>query len=191
MSNGAQPRPTWPENALVAARLREMAALLEAQGDNAFRVAAYRNAAQTVDGLPQGLRELRASRSNRRTAPRDDVRVRRGFRHALAPTQRLPASRGCQERRQRAWRAGAGRGARDDRLPTVDWFGRPVLPFLGSPRPKFAARRDSNNSRKRKPAVSRRVANPEPFPRLFPSKQRVAASRPIQGRSPQPVATRR
>lgn len=49
--------PPGPENALVAARLREMAALLEAQGDNAFRVAAYRNAAQTVDGLRQGLRE--------------------------------------------------------------------------------------------------------------------------------------
>jgi hypothetical protein len=50
--------PPWRDNAVVAERLREMAALLEAQGDNAFRVAAYRNAAGTVAGLRRDLREM-------------------------------------------------------------------------------------------------------------------------------------
>jgi len=38
--------------------LREMAALLEAQGDNAFRVAAYRNAADMIEAHPRSLREV-------------------------------------------------------------------------------------------------------------------------------------
>jgi hypothetical protein len=46
------------DNTLIALRLREMAALLDAQGDNAFRVAAYRNAAQTIIGLKRDLREV-------------------------------------------------------------------------------------------------------------------------------------
>ena len=46
------------DNALFADMLREMAALLEAQGDNAFRVAAYRNAADTVAALPRSVREI-------------------------------------------------------------------------------------------------------------------------------------
>jgi DNA polymerase (family X) len=49
------------ENARVAQALREMATLLEAQGDNPFRVAAYRHAADTVARLPQALREIQAS----------------------------------------------------------------------------------------------------------------------------------
>jgi DNA polymerase (family X) len=55
------PAPTTvalQENTLIAARLREMAALLDAQGDNAFRAAAYRNAARTITGLKRGLREM-------------------------------------------------------------------------------------------------------------------------------------
>jgi len=44
------------ENAQFARMLREMAALLEAQGDNAFRVAAYRNAADMIAAHPRGLR---------------------------------------------------------------------------------------------------------------------------------------
>ena len=46
------------DNALVADMLREMAALLEAQGDNPFRVGAYRNAAATVAAWPRGVREV-------------------------------------------------------------------------------------------------------------------------------------
>lgn len=38
--------------------LREMAALLEAQGDNAFRVGAYRNAAAMIEAQPRSLREI-------------------------------------------------------------------------------------------------------------------------------------
>lgn len=44
------------DNAMLADRLREMASLLEAQHDQGYRVAAYRNAAQTVDGLDIDLR---------------------------------------------------------------------------------------------------------------------------------------
>jgi hypothetical protein len=46
------------DNALLAGMLQEMAALLEAQGDNAYRVAAYRNAARTIAAQPRSLREL-------------------------------------------------------------------------------------------------------------------------------------
>ena len=45
-------------NARFADMLREMAALLEAQGDNAFRVAAYRNAADMIEAHPRSLREV-------------------------------------------------------------------------------------------------------------------------------------
>lgn len=45
-------------NELVAERLREAAALLEQQGANPFRVAAFRRAANTVDRLPRDAREL-------------------------------------------------------------------------------------------------------------------------------------
>jgi 2'-5' RNA ligase len=50
-----------PDNALVAQALREMALLLDAQGDNPFRVGAYRRAADTVARLGQPLREIHAS----------------------------------------------------------------------------------------------------------------------------------
>jgi Helix-hairpin-helix domain len=47
------------DNAAVADLLREMAVLLEAQGeDNAFRIAAYRRAADTVAALPASVREI-------------------------------------------------------------------------------------------------------------------------------------
>ena len=46
------------DNTLFADMLLEMAALLEAQGDNAFRVAAYRNAAHMIAAQPRSLREL-------------------------------------------------------------------------------------------------------------------------------------
>lgn len=47
------------DNAAVADLLREMATLLEAQGeDNAFRIAAYRRAADTVAALPDDVRQV-------------------------------------------------------------------------------------------------------------------------------------
>jgi len=47
------------DNAAVADLLREMAVLLEAQGEeNAFRIAAYRRAADTVAALPASVREI-------------------------------------------------------------------------------------------------------------------------------------
>lgn len=45
-------------NSTVAAALREMAVLLEAQADNPFRVAAYRRAGDTVDQLDTSLRAM-------------------------------------------------------------------------------------------------------------------------------------
>jgi Holliday junction resolvasome RuvABC DNA-binding subunit len=46
------------DNTHIAQALREMAALLEAQGDNPFRVGAYRNAAAGLARLQQPLREI-------------------------------------------------------------------------------------------------------------------------------------
>ena len=49
------------EQAWVAQALREMAVLLEAQGDNPFRIGAYRRAADTVAQLERPLREIFAA----------------------------------------------------------------------------------------------------------------------------------
>ena len=46
------------DNGRIARKLREMAALLEAQGDNAYRIAAYRNAADMIGAHPRSLREV-------------------------------------------------------------------------------------------------------------------------------------
>ena len=46
------------ENRIIADRLREMAMLLEQQGANHFRVAAYRNAAKSIETLPRSVRLL-------------------------------------------------------------------------------------------------------------------------------------
>jgi putative hydrolase len=46
------------DNLRIAARLREAAERLEDQGDNAFRVGAYRRAADTVDHCDTPLREI-------------------------------------------------------------------------------------------------------------------------------------
>lgn len=48
-------------NATIAQALAEMAALLEAQGDNPYRVAAYRRASETVAQLGSPLREIHRS----------------------------------------------------------------------------------------------------------------------------------
>jgi hypothetical protein len=50
--------PGATEDAGIAAALREMAVLLEAQGDNPYRVGAYRRAADMVARLPQSLRAI-------------------------------------------------------------------------------------------------------------------------------------
>lgn len=49
---------TVTDNGQVAQALREMAALLEVQGDNPFRVAAYRRAADTVARQPRSVRRI-------------------------------------------------------------------------------------------------------------------------------------
>jgi hypothetical protein len=55
-SRSAGEGPIARDNAAVADLLREMAALLEAQGDaNTFRIAAYRRAADTVAALPESV----------------------------------------------------------------------------------------------------------------------------------------
>jgi len=46
------------ENPRIAQALREMAVLLQAQGDNPYRVAAYRRAADVVAQLPRPLRDI-------------------------------------------------------------------------------------------------------------------------------------
>ena len=45
-------------NARAAARLREAAGLLARQGDNQFRIAAYRRAADAIAALDRGLDEI-------------------------------------------------------------------------------------------------------------------------------------
>lgn len=50
--------PALHDNQRIAQALREMAILLEAQGDNPYRVAAYRRAADTVAHWPQALRDI-------------------------------------------------------------------------------------------------------------------------------------
>ncbi len=46
------------DNPRVAELLREMASLLQSQGDGPWRVAAYRNAAATIEQLPNSVREI-------------------------------------------------------------------------------------------------------------------------------------
>ena len=46
------------ENSLIAARLNEYADLLEAQGDDGFRIKAYRTAAREIEALSQPLRTI-------------------------------------------------------------------------------------------------------------------------------------
>ena len=46
------------QNARIAAMFDQAADLLEIQGENQFRVRAYRRAARTIEGLPQSIRSL-------------------------------------------------------------------------------------------------------------------------------------
>lgn len=52
------PSAARAENARIAQALHEMSVLLDAQGDNPFRVAAYRRAAEMIARLPQALRDV-------------------------------------------------------------------------------------------------------------------------------------
>ncbi|MFY7953552.1 MAG: helix-hairpin-helix domain-containing protein, partial [Armatimonadaceae bacterium] len=46
------------DNATVARRFRQIADILEIQGENPFKVRAYRSAADTIDGLDDSLADL-------------------------------------------------------------------------------------------------------------------------------------
>ena len=48
------------QNRQIAVRLRDYADLLESQGDDGFRIRAYRNAAQRVESLPESVAEIYA-----------------------------------------------------------------------------------------------------------------------------------
>ncbi|MCC6608150.1 MAG: DNA-binding protein [Burkholderiales bacterium] len=58
MHRGAAVTATGGENARIADELREAAALLQAQGANPYRIAAYRKAADTVARLDRPVREI-------------------------------------------------------------------------------------------------------------------------------------
>jgi hypothetical protein len=57
---GVRGRARCPGNDDIAGRLDEVAALLEAQGANAFRVRAYRRAAETLRALPEPVASIHA-----------------------------------------------------------------------------------------------------------------------------------
>jgi predicted flap endonuclease-1-like 5' DNA nuclease len=61
-ANGPEPKapatPPLRQNATIARRLEEVAALLEEQGANPFRVRAYRSAAATVRAAPRSVAEI-------------------------------------------------------------------------------------------------------------------------------------
>lgn len=61
LADASAGEPASADKALIAQVLGEMAALLEAQDGNPFRVAAYRRAADTVARLAQPLRQIHAS----------------------------------------------------------------------------------------------------------------------------------
>lgn len=78
------PTSTVPlrENADIASRLQEYAALLEHQGDNTFRVRAYQQAADHIGALPVALRDILAQ-----TGPAGLIaqpRIGRGIAAAIA-----------------------------------------------------------------------------------------------------------
>jgi DNA polymerase (family X) len=52
------------QNAEIAAMFDQAADLLEIQGENQFRVRAYRRAARTIEGLPQSVRSLIAAQED-------------------------------------------------------------------------------------------------------------------------------
>lgn len=63
------------QNAEIATMFDQTADLLEIEGENPFRVRAYRNAARTVEGLPQSVRNMMAAGSDLTELPgiREDL----------------------------------------------------------------------------------------------------------------------
>ena len=57
MATTADPKPTLT-NADIAHQLRSLAQLLSAQGENPFKIKAYRRAAETIQALPDSVDEL-------------------------------------------------------------------------------------------------------------------------------------
>ncbi|MFM8413755.1 MAG: DNA polymerase/3'-5' exonuclease PolX [Planctomycetota bacterium] len=77
-------------NADIAAAFEQVADLLEYQGENVFRVRAYRNAARTIDGLVESLASVRADRSRSLTDLEGIGTDLAGKIEALLDTGRLP-----------------------------------------------------------------------------------------------------
>jgi DNA polymerase (family 10) len=61
---GSRVRAMPVQNAEIAAMFDQTADLLEIQGENQFRVRAYRRAARTIEGLPQSVRSLLSAQTD-------------------------------------------------------------------------------------------------------------------------------
>ena len=77
-------------NADIAAAFEQVADLLEYQGENVFRVRAYRNAARTIDGLVESLASVRADQGRSLTDLEGIGTDLAGKIEALLDTGRLP-----------------------------------------------------------------------------------------------------
>jgi DNA polymerase (family 10) len=78
---------TVPTNADVAAIFEEIAEMLEAQGENPFKIKAYRNAVRTLHDLPEPVSDV---------AARGELRGLPGFGEAIASkTQEILATGVC------------------------------------------------------------------------------------------------
>lgn len=76
-----------PTNADVAAIFDEIAEMLEAQGENPFKIKAYRNAVRTLNDLPEPVADV---------AHRGELRHLPGFGEAIASkTQEILATGIC------------------------------------------------------------------------------------------------
>jgi len=77
-------------NADIAAAFEQVADLLEYQGENVFRVRAYRNAARTIDGLVESLASVRADEARSLTELEGIGADLAGKIETLLDTGRLP-----------------------------------------------------------------------------------------------------
>ncbi len=84
-------------NREVAAVFERLADLLEIEGDNPFRVRAYRNAAGTIAGLPAPIGELIADGTDLTQYPHIGREIADKL-HTIAETGRLPALDAVGER---------------------------------------------------------------------------------------------
>ncbi len=77
-----------PENSDIAAVFDHIAELLEAQGENPFKIRAYRNAVRTLDGLSEPASAI---------AARGELRKIPGFGEAIAAkTQEILSTGTCE-----------------------------------------------------------------------------------------------